>query len=122
MPKLVRPKCDSQADNFSLRGYRVLCFCPVCFRQILTVEGAALLKNAVQMRDVDFAEAFLAAHGCNLLVLVPRNIEVAQLLNNRVALAPICNRHSNLDASKIEHNIILASRFGKIIKGVESER
>jgi len=110
---------SSQANNFSLRGYRVLLSCPLCLHEILTVEEATSIKTAVQAGNVDFAEAFLVAHDCSLLILIPENIEVTQQLNKRVVLAPICDSHTSLDVDKIEHTIISASLFGRIIKEPE---
>lgn len=106
------------AERFCWRGYRVLTFCPLCLREVLTVEETCVLTKAFSSpQNSKLVEAFTDAHDIGLLVLVPSKRETAQLLNYRLILAPVCSHHhSQIDALEIERRILQASRYGEIVK------
>jgi len=105
------------AEKFCWRGYRTLTFCPICLKELLSVEETRLLTEAfASPQNSRLVEAFTAAHDIGLLILVPSNRETAQLLDFRLALAPICNHHSQIDGADLEKRVLLISRYGKKVK------
>jgi len=98
------------------RGYRTFLNCPVCRREVLTVEQAHYLTNAIHIGNRIMAETYLSAHGCRLLILAPRKLETAQLTSHRILVAPICKSHRELDPAKLERLCLLGSRLGQILE------
>jgi hypothetical protein len=103
--------------KYCWKGYRVLTSCPICFKELLSVQEAQQLVEAFSSpQNYSLVEAFTAAHSIGLLILIASNVETARLLNFRLILAPLCNHHTGIDAETIEHNIMMVSRFGEIVK------
>jgi hypothetical protein len=105
------------AETFCYRGYRVLTFCPICLKPLLSVEEArALMAAFASPQNSRLVESFTTAYNIGLLILTPSNIETARLLNFKLILTPLCSHHTGIDAETIEHNIMVVSRFGEIVK------
>lgn len=105
------------AEKFCGNGYRVLTSCPICLREVLTIEKTRLLAKAfASPQNTQKVEAFASTHDIGTRVLVPSKPETAQLLDYRLILAPVCNCHSQIELGEIEKQSLLISGFGKIIK------
>jgi hypothetical protein len=103
-----------KAKKFCWKGYRVVRSCPVCFKELLSVEEAQQLVEAfIAPQNYKRVEAFTTAHNIGLLILVPQNLETAQLAGFHLVLAPICKNHQQIDGEEIERRILLDSRFTK---------
>jgi len=115
----VKLRADNMkaVEKFRWRGYRVLASCPICLRQLLTVEEAWSLAEAfASAENCKLVEAFADEHDMGLLILVPQKPETAQLLDHRLVLAPICREHSEIDGADLEKRVLLISRYGKKVK------
>jgi len=111
-------------EKFCWKGYRVLTSCPICLKELLSVEETQQLVEAfASPQNSSLVEAFTVAHDISLLILVPSTSETAQLAGFRLILAPICRNHSKIVGEEIERRILLlASRFGEIVKGDNSPK
>lgn len=101
-----------KAKKFCWKGYRVVKSCPVCFKELLSIEQAQQLVEAfIAPQNYKRVEAFTHKYNIALLILLPQNLETAQLAGFRLILAPICKNHQQIDGEEIEHRILLDFRF-----------
>jgi hypothetical protein len=96
--------------------YRAFLHCPVCLKQILTLEQARLVTNLIDNRLYEEAEIYLSTHGLRLFLLEPVKTETKQLLSHRIVVGAVCKSHRQIDFQKIEQTVVLASRYGQVTK------
>jgi hypothetical protein len=96
------------------KGYRVLLHCPLCLKEVLTVEEARLLMNLLHRGLLGEAEAFLDVRGLLLFIVEPRSTDRKQLLNNRIAVGSLCNAHKQVDSERIEQVLVFAGVYGHV--------
>lgn len=96
--------------------YRAFLHCPICLKQILTVEQARLLTNLVNNGLLEEAQLWLSMRGLRLFMLEPTKTETTQLLSHRIVVGAVCKSHRQIDFQKIEQTVVLASRYGQVTK------
>ncbi len=107
--------------KFAWRGLSFINFCPGCMKPLLTEDEAIKLGQAFSKSDHEAFKDVISGRAAGFAFYVPRNEEMALLLEHRVIIHPFCSecgKHAGEEwwEDRVEQNIVLSRRKFRILK------
>ena len=102
--------------KFAWRGFSAINFCPGCMKSLLTSDEAIKLVQAFSKSDHEAFNDIIGGRAAGFAFYIPRNEEMALLLEHRVIIHPFCSECGKYFGEewmedRVEQNIVLSRRY-----------